>query len=81
MTHKAQTIIDAIFTELGRAQRLHPVWPTDLIHAAAILAEESGEVVKAANNHIHHGGSLDEVRTELVQTGAMVLRMLINLPE
>ena len=69
-----------IRNEFARAQRLHPIWPADIIHQAAVVAEEAGEVVKAANDYRYHGGSLEDVRTELVQTGAMVLRMLINLP-
>lgn len=81
MSDKAQAIVDAIFDELGRAQRLHPVWPCDTIHQAAILSEEAGEVVKAANNYVYHGGDMQQIRNELVQVGAMVVRMLANLPK
>lgn len=66
----------AIEAELARAKALHPNWPTDLIHQAAIMAEEAGEAVRAALNVTYHGGSIEDVRTELVQTAAMCLRMM-----
>ena len=68
-----------ILSEVERAREKHPEWPDDIIHAVAIVAEESGEAVRAALNHVYHGGSIDEVRTELVQTAAMCIRMLENL--
>jgi NTP pyrophosphatase (non-canonical NTP hydrolase) len=45
----------------------------------AILAEEAGEVVKASLDMTYDGGSVEDVRTELAQTGAMCIRMLVNL--
>lgn len=69
----------AILEELDRAERLHPRWPTDPVHAAAILAEEAGEVIQAANNLKWHGGRVEDVEKEAIQTGAMVLRLLKNL--
>lgn len=71
--------IRQIQLELYRAETLHPNWPEDLIHQVAILAEESGEAVKAALDHVDHGESLDDVEKELIQTGAMVIRCLVNL--
>lgn len=68
-----------ILSELAQARAKHPQWPVDVIHAAAILAEEAGEVVKAALDMTYDGGSVEDVRTELAQTGAMCLRMLVNL--
>jgi hypothetical protein len=78
-------IIQDILAELARAEHLHPVWPGqgrrgDHIAAAAIVAEEGGEVLKAANNYAMHGrGSIGHLRAEAVQTGAMAVRFLLNL--
>ena len=72
-------MIEQILQEKGYAERLHPDWPDDLIHAVAIVAEESGEAVRAALNHIYHGGDVDEVRTELIQTAATCLRALEHI--
>lgn len=77
MTHLDAVI--ALFKECQRAENIHPVWPNDLIHQIAKVAEESGEAVQAANNVIEKGASVDLVRTELIQTGAMCIRALVNL--
>ena len=68
-----------LVNEFNRAGSLHPIWPTDIIHQAAMVAEEAGEVVRAANNHKWHGKPIEEVRTELAHTGAMCIRMLMHL--
>lgn len=73
------TNIAKILTEKKRAESLYPIFPADPIHMLAVMAEESGEAVRAALNMVYHGGSVDEVRKELVQTGAMVLRCLEGL--
>lgn len=74
----ADTLTD-ILTELDRAETLHPSWPTDIVHQTAIMTEEAGETLRAALNAHYHGGKVEEVRMEAVQTGAMVLRLLLNL--
>ena len=45
----------------------------------AIMAEEAGEAIRAANNLCYHGGSIEDLQTELAQTGAMCLRCLATL--
>jgi len=67
-----------IYQELGRAETIHPVWPEDAIHAAAIVSEEAGELVQAANDFIYDSGAKDKMQTEAVHTGAMAIRFLIN---
>jgi NTP pyrophosphatase (non-canonical NTP hydrolase) len=74
-----QKALDLILSELDKARAKHPGWPVDVLHAAAILAEEAGEVVKASIDMTYAGGSIESVRKELAQTGAMCLRMLVNL--
>lgn len=74
-------VITEILRELRRARELHPQWPVDRIHQAAIVCEEAGEALQAALNHRYHSGSPDEIRKELVQTGAMVIRMLVCMAD
>ena len=80
MPQKIQKILDLVLTELARAERLHPDWPTDLVHAAGIVAEESGELIRAALRfQYREGGTLEDVRTEAVQTATTAIRLLMNL--
>lgn len=70
-----------VLDELNRARTKFPTWPTDPLHAAAILAEEVGELQQAILQEIYEperaqpGG----VQTEAVQTAAMALRFLLSL--
>ncbi|MEN4246311.1 hypothetical protein P9A06_17120 [Serratia marcescens] len=72
--------ITQIREELSAAENKHPTWPTDVVHATAILNEEAGELTQAAIDYHYHNGSLEKVRREAAQVGAMAIRVLINLP-
>lgn len=75
--------VEMILAELERAEKLHPVWPTDIIHAGAVVAEEAGELLQACNNYASNthpeNDNLAEMGIEAIQTGAMAIRFLINL--
>jgi hypothetical protein len=58
--------------EMDRARGLHPD-PALLVTA---FSEEAGEVVKAVLDHLEKKGPLLDVRKELIQTAAMVGRLL-----
>lgn len=68
-----------ILHEIKWAEFIHPEWPTDPVHAGAILAEEAGEVVKAINNVVtkHKGDS--DYKTEAIQCAAMCIRFIKNM--
>ena len=68
-----------VLVELKRAERLYPDWPTDEVHAAAIVAEEAGELIQAALQLYYETGSTEAMRAEAIQTAAMALRFIINL--
>ena len=74
-------IIESILCELALAEDGHPSWPKDIIHQVAIMAEESGEAVRAALNYVYEKGSLEDYKMELIQTAAMSIRCLKNLPD
>lgn len=71
--------IEMVLEELRKAEAKHPGWPSDKIHAVAIMIEEAGEAMQAAIDCVYAGGEVEHLRTELAQTGAMALRALINL--
>lgn len=72
---------DEVFAEIERAMRKFPKWPTDPIHAASVVMEEAGELVKAVNESVYepHKGSRPNVRTEAIQTAAMCFRFLASI--
>lgn len=73
--------IMSIESEVRSAEEKHPKWPKDHIHAAAILAEETGELVQAAIQHHYEKGQYHNIHKEATQVGAMVIRLLKNLPK
>ena len=85
MTDNMKRIVQDIMAELARAEHLYPIFPAvgkrgDHVWAAAIVAEEAGEVLQAANNLAMHGtGSIAHIRRELLHTAAMAIRYLENL--
>lgn len=74
-------VIDQIAAEVSRATEKFPTWPTDPLHALAVLGEEFGELTKAMLQMTYepHKATLEEVRTEAIQTAAMALRLAMSL--
>lgn len=70
-----------VFDEIERAIDKFPTWPTDPLHALAVLGEEFGELTKAVLQSVYepHKSSMADVREEAVQTAAMALRFLASL--
>jgi hypothetical protein len=70
-----------VMDEVGRATRKFPTWPTDPLHAIAVLGEEFGELTKAVLQTIYepHKVQEGELRTEAIQTAAMALRFLVSV--
>ena len=70
--------LNLVMAELESAENKFPDWPEDIIHTAAIVSEEAGELVQACNNKFFFGGGEQECIDEAVQTAAMAIRFLIN---
>jgi len=74
-------IVVEILKELESAEAKFPTWPDDPIAGEAIVAEESGELTRAANHfewepHKYESSSLYK---EATQTAAMAIRFLMYL--
>lgn len=70
-----------VLNEVERATRKFPTWPTDPLHAIAVLGEEFGELTKDMLQLTYepHKTSAANVRTEALQTAAMALRLFMSL--
>jgi hypothetical protein len=76
---KLETALALVMAECDRAEKIHPVWPRDHIHQAAIIAEEAGECLQAALNHREGKVSKQPMITEAVHTAATAIRFLKNI--
>lgn len=78
---RLQEIIWQVLTEVTRATHKFPTWPTDPIHALAILGEEFGELTKEVNQVCYEPRKTSHaaIKTEAIQTAAMSIRFLLNL--
>jgi len=72
--------LKSIMEELTRARAIWPRWPSDIFEALAIVNEELGESQQAALQLCHENGSIEALRTELIQLAAMVIRMIVDTP-
>jgi NTP pyrophosphatase (non-canonical NTP hydrolase) len=72
---------EQIQEEVERAVLTYPTWPTDPLHALAVLGEEFGELTKAVLQHVYppHTSSVADIRAEAIQTAAMALRFLASI--
>jgi len=79
----AAKVTAEIQVEIDRAVRKFPKWPTDPLHALAVLGEEYGELNKAVLQLTYEphkpGSSVQEVRKEAIQTAAMAMRFVMSL--
>ena len=76
------SVQDEVLAEMARATAKFPTWPTDPLHALAVLGEEFGELTKAILQHTyepHKGVTQQDIRGEAIQTAAMALRLAMSL--
>lgn len=75
----ATIIINDILDEVDRAEKKHPNWPDNPYKGMAIIGEELGEANQALLQSDDEGGTVDDVRKELIETAATCIRMIKNL--
>lgn len=73
--------IDEVMAEIEKATHKFPTWPTDPLHALAVLGEEYGELTKAMLQHTYEPlkSTRDDVREEAIQAAAMAIRLIMSL--
>jgi hypothetical protein len=81
MASPAGPIVREVLDELGRATTKFPTWPTDALHAFAVIGEEAGELQKEVLQLTYepHKSSEEAVRKEAIQLAAVSLRFLMSL--
>lgn len=81
MENTNEKIIKEIEIELQKAVEKFPLWPTDPLHALAILGEEFGELTKDTLQLTYEPNktNLDNLRKEALQTAAMAIRFLKSI--
>lgn len=80
-----EEIITVILCELAIALAKYPDsrWPWksfDFVHQCAVMMEEAGEAIRAANN-MREGGDWKSLYKELAQTAAMCIRVMSQVEE
>jgi len=74
-----EEIVRKVVAELKSAEEKHPGWPVDPIHAAAIVAEEAGELIQASIDYVYDNGTEEQLVLEATQTAAMGIRFLLHI--
>jgi len=79
--NNCEYILSGVWTELSSAIKKYPEWPTDPLHALAILGEEFGELTKDVLQMSYEPNktTAENVRAEAIQTAAMALRFVASL--
>lgn len=76
-------MINDVIKEVRKATQKFPTWPTDPLHALAVLGEEFGELTKEMVQMVYepHKTDKDTIRKEAIQTAAMALRLVMSLDQ
>lgn len=78
-------ILREVLVELERAKAKHPRWPKHIVARAAIVSEESGELIREAiqSKYERKGKTRAEfkaaMRKEAIQVAATAIRFIKNL--
>jgi hypothetical protein len=73
------SVLSTVLTEYKSAYEHYPEWPLDVIHKAAIVAEEAGELIRATLLYMYEDGKYYDMHKEATQTSAMGFRFLVEM--
>lgn len=78
----SENTVDSIEKELKKAIEKFPNWSTDPLHAAAVVSEEVGELVKSILEYIYEPAkqvTIQDIENEAIQVAAMALRFVASV--
>ena len=72
--------LELVEDEILKATIKFPTWPSDPLHALAVLGEEYGELTKAVLQLVYepHKTTFEDAHEEAIQTAAMAIRWLMS---
>lgn len=76
MPRSAIEVQKLISDELQYARTKHPIWPTDVVHRASIIADQSGGVPREALKVIYQGTDMSRLEKEVLHTAVVCIRWL-----
>jgi len=81
-----QDIVNKVRREHSFACNKFPQWPVDILHAASIVSEESGELTRACLQRVYEPNripvtTLEKIEHEAIQTAAMAIRFIQHLDD
>jgi len=80
LTTKVESIFLDVERELHAAMNKFPTWPTDRIHAMAVVQEEIGELQKDILQATYEPNktTAEAIDKEAIQSIAMLVRLLVS---
>ena len=76
---RKEKIINSIIVELKKSEILNPTFPSDPIHAAAIVNEKAALLLDAAVKNTYVDQEPKDLLIFAIQTGAALLRFVSNI--
>jgi hypothetical protein len=73
--------VSMVTDEMDRAEKKWPGWPTDPVHGAGIVCEESGELMQAALQYTYEGATDVAMIREAIHTAATALRFIQHMAQ
>lgn len=75
----AQNILNSFYHEYLSSNVIHGDMPENMFEQITIVTEEIGEANQAVLKYHYENGSIENIKHELIQVGAMCLKMLIKI--
>jgi hypothetical protein len=76
---RKEKIINRVVIELKKSEMLNPTFPSDPIHAAALVNEKAARLLDAAVKNTYVDQEPQDLLVAAIQAGAALLRFVENI--